>query len=827
MVRSVEPYRGPQLPERFLRWVETLRQRIGTIPSFTYLDGSPEGVVVGQQGDLAFDRVGLQYYQKTVDGGDTGWVALATGGGAAETLQQTYSASVPALILVNAVSGTFEIRDSVAPQTPPFVLFQVSDSGGTSIFDVTTSSGIVNAGPQAGTGQVNLFHDAGIVASTNALGWDVFGQLIDLDNSAAATAVTMIARNSAGGVTLNVNATTGNAQIGQTSGAGAAEAVWIHLTRAGQVELRHNDTAMARTATAGNGGFEINNTVTGAGFERALTVSDLAGAGGYLSVTATARVQGSDNADVNIADNVVIIGTDAFENAADADLAGSVVIGTRAMQNATLSQADGSSVVIGLEAFQDNVNSFSGSNVIIGTRAHKHSQVRSTNVSRSTVCIGFEAGERMGDNTNANNVLIGHRAGRCSTANNFVNNNSNVYIGALVGQGQNSGQANTAVGSQAMSDAANISGNFNVCIGQAAGKNLSTANSNVLIGSNAGLTVTTLGQNIIIGEDCAVNLNGANNVILSPDGFVPTQGDNNIVIGYRAGPTGGGVFFPTVDDNFIMESVGSGGINRISFLFGNLRTGRLVLGFGTGAGGTAGIGDRSDFGTGDPINIFKLLDGTAPTSVAANGVTMYSVAGRLEVRAGINLLDNDTLAMGTGADALLSFGGTTALLDLQIAAQDFKLNVPGTDTRFYLQHAGTDVGYFGATATEVEMRSLIHGAPVQLVGEDAGGTPRVMISADPDGAVSVRFAANIVFQTTVDGAEVSPDAGSSFEPVQPVVNATTVELDDITDPINTANRKVIGFMCFDTTLFTPVWASGSADGDTWRDSAGVVVNTPA
>lgn len=166
MVRSVEPYRDPSLPERFMRWIETLRQRIGTIPQFTYLDGSPEGVVIGQVGDLAFDRIGLSYYQKTVDGGNTGWVQLATGGGAAETLQQTYQASVPAQILVNAVSGTFEIRDSVVPQTPPFVLFQVSDSGGTSIFDVTTSSGIVNVGPQAGLGGVNFFDDGNLVGNT-------------------------------------------------------------------------------------------------------------------------------------------------------------------------------------------------------------------------------------------------------------------------------------------------------------------------------------------------------------------------------------------------------------------------------------------------------------------------------------------------------------------------------------------------------------------------------------------------------------------------------------------------------------------------------------
>lgn len=87
--------------------------------------------------------------------------------------------------------------------------------------------------------------------TTTPDGIDVIGQLIDLDNSAAATAVTMLARNSAGGVTLNVNATTGDAQIGQTSGAGAAEDVWANFARDAEVTLRFNNADVFQTnATA-------------------------------------------------------------------------------------------------------------------------------------------------------------------------------------------------------------------------------------------------------------------------------------------------------------------------------------------------------------------------------------------------------------------------------------------------------------------------------------------------------------------------------------------------------------------------------------------------
>lgn len=75
--------------------------------------------------------------------------------------------------------------------------------------------------------------------------------LIDLNNSASSGASTIINRNSAGGVTLNVNTTTGNAQIGQTSGAGAAEDVWINFIRNAGVQLRYDNTIKMETTTDG------------------------------------------------------------------------------------------------------------------------------------------------------------------------------------------------------------------------------------------------------------------------------------------------------------------------------------------------------------------------------------------------------------------------------------------------------------------------------------------------------------------------------------------------------------------------------------------------
>lgn len=81
--RSVEPYRDPSLPERFMRWIEVLRSRIGTIPCFFQAAGSPEGVVTANQGDRYWDETDNVEYIKGTDGGDTGWLLQGGGGGLA------------------------------------------------------------------------------------------------------------------------------------------------------------------------------------------------------------------------------------------------------------------------------------------------------------------------------------------------------------------------------------------------------------------------------------------------------------------------------------------------------------------------------------------------------------------------------------------------------------------------------------------------------------------------------------------------------------------------------------------------------------------------
>jgi len=55
--------------------------------------------------------------------------------------------------------------------------------------------------------------------------------------------------------------------------------------------------------------------------------------------------------------------------------------------------------------------------------------------------------------------------------------------------------------------------------------------------------------------------------------------------------------------------------------------------------------------------------------------------------------------------------------------------------------------------------------------------------------------------------------------------ATTTELADVSDAINTSN-KAIGKMVFNTTTGAPVWAVGTAAASVWNDATGSTAHTP-
>lgn len=57
--------------------------------------------------------------------------------------------------------------------------------------------------------------------------------------------------------------------------------------------------------------------------------------------------------------------------------------------------------------------------------------------------------------------------------------------------------------------------------------------------------------------------------------------------------------------------------------------------------------------------------------------------------------------------------------------------------------------------------------------------------------------------------------------------ATTTQLVDIANAINTRADKVAGFLVFNTTTGLPVWAAGDTDGAVWNNARGQLQHTPS
>lgn len=62
--------------------------------------------------------------------------------------------------------------------------------------------------------------------------------------------------------------------------------------------------------------------------------------------------------------------------------------------------------------------------------------------------------------------------------------------------------------------------------------------------------------------------------------------------------------------------------------------------------------------------------------------------------------------------------------------------------------------------TDLRVRSLDHGAPVYLTGEDTGGTERLIAGGDPDGAASLYYTGAAAVSTTNTGINVFTQAGA-------------------------------------------------------------------
>jgi len=140
-------------------------------------------------------------------------------------------------------------------------------------------------------------------------------------------------------------------------------------------------------------------------------------------------------------------------------------------------------------------------------------------------------------------------------------------------------------------------------------------------------------------------------------------------------------------------------------------------------------------------------------------------------------------------------------------------NFPGT--------AGTPV--FGRVRLEVTIADISHTVTIPssvTIGVDSiRGLSGLVITFDAIGTYVFDFTNydNSADWTIIDQTRPLASANPT---------ATTTELEDIADLVNTRIEKVAGYAVFNTTTGAPVWAIGDTDGAVWNDATGALAHTP-
>lgn len=322
----------------------------------------------------------------------------------------------------------------------------------------------------------------------------------------------------------------------------------------------------------------------------------------------------------NTGTDIIVIGNDNIQSTG-ASANGSIIIGHRILANLANPGILDSSVIIGTDAMGNMIPTGGiGESVVIGTRAMRGGTVGAvggTNPNRMVV-IGFEAGEfsnRDGASTDEN-TLIGWRAGRGNAvAGNSILNCT--FVGAGAGVGVQGGSNATGVGNGALGGT--LSGTGNTGVGFQAGDSISTGTNNVVIGATADCGSTST-NNVVVGAAAnpSPGASNGNTVVGAAAGFASGTAGGCILIGRGAGSD-----VAATPNTFHLEAILSGG-TPTRFLYGELGNGNLML-------GSSG-GSRS-FGTGGPVNNFKLEAGVIGATGPSGGVSLVAIdnAGTFEL----------------------------------------------------------------------------------------------------------------------------------------------------------------------------------------------------
>lgn len=176
----------------------------------------------------------------------------------------------------------------------------------------------------------------------------------------------------------------------------------------------------------------------------------------------------------------------------------------------------------------------SSNNVFIGNEtagAHQNGD--------GNIAMGVDAFAQNDDG--ADNIIVGTYAGFGDVT--FTQTaNRNVVMGKKAGYYLNGAEDNVFIGNEAAygtysSTVAGISGDFNVIIGEEAGKSLTSGEKNVFLGHKSGFSITSGTNNLFMGFEAGYSNNtGANNTFIGYySGRANTTGNLNLFLGYKTG----------------------------------------------------------------------------------------------------------------------------------------------------------------------------------------------------------------------------------------------------------------------------------------------------
>ncbi len=177
------------------------------------------------------------------------------------------------------------------------------------------------------------------------------------------------------------------------------------------------------------------------------------------------------------------------------------------------------------------------------------------------------------------------------------------------------------------------------------------------------------------------------------------------------------------------------------------------------------------------ILVWSQLGGTVQGLAGVQGDSFIEIENQIH-GAGIRLSAEDaggspqTLVTGDpdGA-ASMAYAGTLRLTTnsagVAIIRSDGNTDTEGRQLQLTHQD-GTDRALFGFDGDgQLRIRNLIHGNPVLVQAEDAGGTVQQLLNADPDGAASLYYAGAQKVETITDGVIIrgngSPGVGAATQ----------------------------------------------------------------